>query len=359
MKKLLLIILPLILFFGCNKDDDENNITYQTYQGRWYGSGVSFNVSADNIITSFSATINFASYSALREVTPNAKITNDSFCFTLDKDGIQTQVNGNFTSNEKISGTFGTINYSIISGSSLIVGSSGGYSWSATKQNNNLETVTDYDGNIYNTVKIGDQWWMAENLKTTHYADGTPLVDGTLAGDITGNYTTKYYFWNNNDSANYTETYGTLYTWAAAMNGQSSSNNNPSEVQGVCPAGWHLPSDVEWEKLAVYISNDNGGYAQYDDDWLNVGGHLKATSGWGSDGDGNGTDDYGFSGLPGGLRPDYGSFVGGIGHYGTWWPSTESYNSSAYGRGLMDEHSGFDRSNYLKSYGFSVRCVRD
>lgn len=81
-----------------------------------------------------------------------------------------------------------------------------------------ISTVTDYDNNEYLTVQIGDQILMAENLKTTHYSDGTPLVDGTSAGDITGNYTTKYYFWYDNDSASYAETYGALYTWAAVMN---------------------------------------------------------------------------------------------------------------------------------------------
>ncbi|MCD4735599.1 MAG: hypothetical protein K8R53_06115, partial [Bacteroidales bacterium] len=108
------------------------------------------------------------------------------------------------------------------------------------------EIVTDYDGNAYKTTKIGDQIWMAENLNSTHYADGTPLVDGIGAGDISGDYTTKYYFYYNDDSATYAGTYGALYTWAAVMNGASSSDNNPSGVQGVCPDDWHLPGDVEW-----------------------------------------------------------------------------------------------------------------
>jgi len=94
---------------------------------------------------------------------------------------------------------------------------------------------------------------MAENLNSTHYADGIPLVDGTGVGDITGNYTTKYYFYYNNDSATYADTYGALYTWAAMMNGAASSNNNPSGVQGVCPDGWHIPSDTAWKELEMYL----------------------------------------------------------------------------------------------------------
>ena len=112
-------------------------------------------------------------------------------------------------------------------------------------------TVTDYDGNIYQTVQIGNQVWMAENLKSIHYADGTPLVSGTGVGDITGNYTTKYYFYYVDDSATYAGTYGALYTWAAVMNGAASSNNNPSGVQGVCPDGCHRPSEAEWKELEM------------------------------------------------------------------------------------------------------------
>ena len=108
--------------------------------------------------------------------------------------------------------------------------------------------VRDYDGNIYTTIKIGDQIWMAENLKTTRYSDGNSLVNGTGAGNITGNYTTKYWFVYEDNSAN-KDTYGLLYTWAAAMNGSASSDKSPSGIQGVCPIGWHLPSDTEWKSL--------------------------------------------------------------------------------------------------------------
>jgi len=109
--------------------------------------------------------------------------------------------------------------------------------------------VDPRDGQVYNTVRIGKQWWMAENMAAVKYSDGTPLVDGTGAGDITGDYTTKYYFWYNDDSVTNAPVYGALYTWAAAMNGASSSDANPSGVQGVCPSGWHIPSDAEWKEL--------------------------------------------------------------------------------------------------------------
>nr|MDA3821321.1 FISUMP domain-containing protein [Bacteroidales bacterium] len=105
-------------------------------------------------------------------------------------------------------------------------------------------TVTDYDNNTYNTVKIGNQWWMAENLKTTHYANGTEiqLIENTSTWAALG-FEVKAMCYYDNSSTN-ANTYGALYNWAAAMNGANSSYSNPSLVQGVCPAGWHLPSDA-------------------------------------------------------------------------------------------------------------------
>ncbi len=217
-------------------------------------------------------------------------------------------------------------------------------------------TVTDYDGNTYDVVKIGDQYWMAENLKVTHYAGGTPIQKVT--GDTEWDNLTepdKAWCYYNNSSSN-GDTYGVLYTWAAAMNGAASSNSNPSGVQGVCPDGWHLPSDDEWEELAEYISNDNGGYTKNIQGWNNVGGHLKATSGWNSGG--NGTDDYGFSGLPGGGRYCDGTFAH-IGYYGNWWSVTDYSTYGAWYRYLYYSNESFGRYDYYKENGFSVRCLRD
>ena len=112
--------------------------------------------------------------------------------------------------------------------------------------------VADYDGNIYNTVQIGSQVWMSENMKTTRYADGTPLPNGTGIGSLEGNYTSKYWFVYE-DSLKYKKEYGLLYTWTAAMNGSPGSAENPSGVQGVCPTGWHVPSHSEWQELVDFL----------------------------------------------------------------------------------------------------------
>jgi len=96
--------------------------------------------------------------------------------------------------------------------------------------------VTDYDGNSYKTMKIGNQIWMAENLKSTHYSDGTPITS----------------FSYGNDDANVL-VYGRLYRWSAIMKGASSSNSNPSNIQGIAPNGWHVPSSAEWQQLIDYL----------------------------------------------------------------------------------------------------------
>ena len=213
-------------------------------------------------------------------------------------------------------------------------------------------TFTDYDGNTYNWVGIGKQAWMAENLRVTHYADGTaiPLVtDNTAWAMLRDNSTDDAYCWYNNNEAIYKDTYGALYTWAAAMNGESSSNANPSGIQGVCPDGWHLPSDDEWTELEDYITTD--GYSGTE------GTALKATGGWTSNG--NGTDIYGYSAFPGGYRNYNSGTFNNAGSYGDWWSSSENGGTYAYYRYLFYSSADVGRYSYYKSYGFSVRCVRD
>jgi uncharacterized protein (TIGR02145 family) len=205
--------------------------------------------------------------------------------------------------------------------------------------NNGLTDVRD--GNHYNVVKIGDQVWMAENL----------MYLPSVVGPGTGSEITPYFYVYDYDgtdvnaakaTANYT-TYGVLYNWPAAME--------------ACPDGWHLPSDAEWEQLAQYISDQKGPYSKSSDDWQEVGKHLKETSGWGSGG--NGTDDFGFSALPGGYREIPVIFFDAVGYYGYWWSSTECNSGYAWFRYLNYSPSDFSRYYISKDYGFSVRCVRD
>ena len=210
-------------------------------------------------------------------------------------------------------------------------------------------TFTDArDGNQYNWVKIGDQIWMAENLA---YLPGVNMVaDGSE--DAAGSYYYVYgYDGTNVADAKATDnyaTYGVLYNWTAAMDGEASSTTNPSGIQGVCPAGWHLPSDAEWTELTDYL----GGISV-------AGGKLKetGTTHWASPNTGA-TNETGFTALPGGGRYDYGAFYE-VGDYGDWWSATECDATNACDRSMYYGGSGVTIYCYYKGIGFSVRCVRD
>ncbi len=221
--------------------------------------------------------------------------------------------------------------------------------------------LTDYDGNVYQMVQIGDQLWMKENLKTTHYADGTPLVDGTGAGNITGDYTTKYCF-AYDDDISYVDTYGRLYTWAAVMNGTPGSDANPSGVQGVCPDGWHVPSDEEWKELEMYLGMSE--QQAYTTEWRGSDEGLKLKEGgishwWGQlSSRVIGTNESGFTALPGGSRWYNESFQH-LTYRANFWSATESMNSFAWCRRLYYDKAWVYRYDDYKSRGYSVRCVKD
>ncbi|MFC2137499.1 FISUMP domain-containing protein, partial [Bacteroidota bacterium] len=212
--------------------------------------------------------------------------------------------------------------------------------------------ISDIDGNEYNSVKIGDQIWFSENLRVTKYTNGTkiPLItDDSEWGNLEDNNTDDAYCWYNNDSITYAITRGALYTWAAVMNGQNSSNNNPSGIQGVCPDGWHLPSYNEWEELENFISTD--GYSG------NEGTVLKASNGW--DNNGNGIDIYGFSALPGGFCDHNDGFFYSGSDNAYWISSAETSSNRAWGRSISSSNSTMNYDNNYKSEGNSVRCLKD
>jgi len=208
--------------------------------------------------------------------------------------------------------------------------------------------IDSRDGNEYNWVQIGNQVWMAENLaylpRVNRVADGSE--------DAAGSYYYVYgYDGTNVPDAKATDnyaTYGVLYNWTAAMEGEASSTTNPSGIQGVCPAGWHLPSDAEWTELTDYL----GGTSV-------AGGKLKetGTTHWASPNTGA-TNETGFTALPGGNRGSNGTF-GDIGGGGSWWSATEYGATYARRRDMNYGYSGVYRDRYSKEVGFSVRCVRD
>jgi len=208
------------------------------------------------------------------------------------------------------------------------------------------EPISDSrDRKVYKTVIIGAQTWMAENL----------------------NYNVAGSRCYNDNAANCT-TYGRLYDWATAMALPSSCNSTacPSQVnakhQGICPAGWRIPSVADWDKLMRYADGTNGTGSPYDSP--TAGKYLKAASGWrGGDGNSNGEDKYGFSALPGGYGLSDGYFRN-VGNNGDWWSTSEYDGASAYRFDLYHgDKAGWEdisgNRKHEKSNLFSIRCIKD
>jgi uncharacterized protein (TIGR02145 family) len=216
----------------------------------------------------------------------------------------------------------------------------------------------DYNGNSYKVAKIGDQVWMAENLKATHYADGTALVDATGVFEPWENTTTKYYYWYNDDIAN-KNIYGALYNWAAIMNGAGSSDASPSGVQGICPNGWHLPSDAEWKTLELELGMSESD-VNSEQHRFGAGDKLRetGTTHWDSPNTAA-TNESGFTALPGGLINSWrGSEALGVNAY--FWTTTEvsDYSSHVYFRDIHGDNDVY-RHHRGKVDGMSVRCVKN
>ncbi|MDZ7741868.1 MAG: FISUMP domain-containing protein [Bacteroidota bacterium] len=188
-------------------------------------------------------------------------------------------------------------------------------------------TITDDDNNIYNTVLIGNQCWMAENMK---YETET----GSLC-----------YGENPSNCA----TYGRLYDWATMMNGSSSSNSVPSGVQGICPDGWHIPGNAEWDILVTHL----GGSSL-------AGGKMKetGTTHWLSPNTGA-TNESGFTALPGGYHHAGGDTFFYLYKHGFWWSATGNSSSEAYRWGLSYNEADVNQDYDLKVQSFSVRCLKD
>lgn len=217
-------------------------------------------------------------------------------------------------------------------------------------------TVTDYDGNVYNTVQIGNQCWMRENLRVMHYSDGTSIPAG---GD---NYSNSFpYYYDNSNTDIPLADRGYFYNWPAAMRGSNSSSTVPSWVQGVCPNGWHLPSDAEWMVLTDYVSAN---YACAGDSWNNAKA-LASTAWWASSsceccpGDQSETANNasGFGAVPVGYL--HNSFYN-KGYDARFWSSTGIDNDyDAYRCMLKYNDIHVYHVPDYRGDGFSVRCLRD
>jgi uncharacterized protein (TIGR02145 family) len=197
-------------------------------------------------------------------------------------------------------------------------------------------TIADQQGNVYKTIVIGNQEWMAENLKTDRYRNGD-AIPCVSANGAWASLTSGATCWMNNDSSVNACPYGRIYNRIAV-----------ADPRGLCPAGWHVPSDEEFNTLATSL----GGTDQ-------VGGRMKSTSSlWQSPNIGA-SNSSGFSALPGGSRQfNDGSFSApGAGAY--WWSSTNFISNLNYYYALLPNDAAFLRDFVDENYGFSVRCVKD
>ena len=197
-------------------------------------------------------------------------------------------------------------------------------------------TLTDQDGNIYKTITIGTQTWMAENLRTTRYKDGTSIPNVTGNDEWMNLTTGAYCSFNNTTDIVTIATYGLLYHWYAVNTGK------------LAPTGWHVATDAEWTTLITYLGGESI-----------AGGKLKETGTihWNSPNEGA-INESGFTALPGGYRTGDGIFYE-KGNYGSWWFSTEYSSSDAFGIDLFYNYSYVSVYVIEKKCGFSVRCIKD
>ena len=223
-------------------------------------------------------------------------------------------------------------------------------------------TVTDIDGNVYETVLIGEQLWMAENLKVTKYRDGSYISSGYTDEEWfeleTGAYTV--YPADYDDASILTcqgdcsEVYGNLYNWYAV-----------GDEKGICPEGWHVPTDAEWMILTDFIAPEGTNTPNYGSNTIAGGKMKECTEGscpeseyWNSPNDGA-TNESGFTVLPIGFRSNATGYFSNMGNSTNFWTSTQQAWHVAYARGFYANFSTMYRSSTYKSAGYGIRCIAD
>jgi uncharacterized protein (TIGR02145 family) len=214
--------------------------------------------------------------------------------------------------------------------------------------------VTDYDGNSYDAVQLGNQIWMAENLHTTHFANGAAIPVGP--SDYSPSRCTPP-----NGDAN---TYGYLYNWPAVVYGSNGSAANPSGVQGVCPTGWHVPSDAEWTQMTDYVGNQSEFVCNSSSN--SIAKALASDHGWQMSGgnecavcyDQSTNNATGFSAFP--VGRNFSESFDGFGNIAYFWTATKSSGNNVYYRYISAQNTSVESfDSFMYGYGYSVRCVKD
>ncbi|MBN2615651.1 MAG: fibrobacter succinogenes major paralogous domain-containing protein [Bacteroidales bacterium] len=201
--------------------------------------------------------------------------------------------------------------------------------------------VQDIDGNVYKTIQIGDQIWMAENLRTIHYRNGDPIKNVENSDSWITLTTGAYCNYENTFDKNEIATRGRLYNWYAV-----------SDSRKIAPSGWHVPTDEDWKILVGNLGGDSV-----------AGGKMKeeGTFHWNSENVGA-NNESGFTALPSGYRDQYYGSFSGINYNAFWWTSTEDSETHSWYRYLNNQLTSVGRFSWdvgNKKSGFSVRCVKD
>jgi uncharacterized protein (TIGR02145 family) len=341
------IIVILCLISGCKKTDHDNSLTVATSDIEEFGVGIYiFNGNIDVI--------------GKEEVTMHGFYWSESE--NPETDGKLIQLGPRNTT-----GSFNSTVYDVLPGKTYYVKAfamtrsvqSYGNVKSFTTPENMVLPIFDIDHNIYYPVRIGDQTWMSENLKVMRYPDGSliPHIEDQAIWYDFRMYTEAFCWYDN--IGIYSTLYGGLYTWPTAMHIRSESDIKPGKVQGVCPDGWHLPSDDEWKQLEIFLGMDQteadkkeNWRGDYEGDMMKNGGVKN----WVSP-DSKAASGSSFGALPAGWR-DGAGFFKGLGTGARFWSSSKTgdyawmrelgYNSPQVFRGT--------KGLYL---GISVRCIRD
>ena len=334
LSKLLSALVLILVVFSCGKDKEDDSVTPEIDNNKPVAA---FEASTSSI--SEGETVNFTDKST-NTPTSWAWDFGDGNTSTLQNPSNKYEAEGMFTVSLSATNADGSDTES--KASFITVAAPTG------------DMVTDYDGNSYHTIEIGTQTWMKENLSVTHYPDGTEIpyiTDAAVWIDLGDNSEDDAFCYYNNNLSNEAETYGALYTWAAAMGGTGySSNTNPSGVQGVCPDGWHLPSDNEWGQLLDFL----GGR-------MVSGGKMKevGTAHWLSPNTGA-DNNSGFTGLPSGYRLyNQDAAFSKLGETAYYWSATEYDGSRSYISRLRHNYVQGSHAYSKNSMGYSVRCVKN
>jgi len=330
MKKLLFLIFPILFILSCSGDDNLPCITCEEQEQGTYGYCFYYLYGEYEGVCEYMSDYQCSNRGGYFEQSSKNSDYNDEWCSKIWEQILDRYLSSSSALPSSSSSIVASSSSVLPSSSSITPNSSS--SSSALPSSSSVSVVYGtpiyYEGETYETVVIGTQTWFKRNL---NYA-----VEGSKC-------------YNDNDSN--CATYGRLYNWATAMaldttcNSSSCSSQINTPHQGICPSGWHIPSDADWDKLMTAVGGSS-----------TAGRYLKATSGWSSNGNGN--DKYGFSALPGGYGYSGGSFyyVGDLGH---WWSASEGDSDGAYCRNMDYYFEGVYYNYGGKSTLYSVRCLQD